>query len=107
LCGVAAANWRARAGGATAGWRHTMNRFLVSALLVLVACSGNESAASHAGTLTLTLTSGGSSDGALVMIVSGGPVTSVSAPGSYQVASNADGEGTHIMVVGNIAPGVV
>jgi len=84
-----------------------MKRWLVGALLLLLACTSNENGAAHPGTLTLTLASGGSSDGALVVIVSGGPVTSVAAPANYQVASNADGEGTHLMVVGNITTGVV
>lgn len=84
-----------------------MKRLLALALLLLAACTANDNGTSRAGTLTLTLTSGGSSDGALVVIVSGGPVTSVSAPAGYQIASNADGEGTHVLIVGSVTTGVV
>ena len=82
-----------------------MKRTVAAGLLLV--CATTDNGTPHAGTLSLTLTSGGTTDGAVVVIVSGGPVTSVAAPAAYQVASNADGEGTHIMVLGNIGSGVI
>lgn len=80
---------------------------LLAALLLVAACANDTANRAQSGTLTLTLTAGGVNDGALVLIVSGAPITSVDAPAGYQIASNADGQGTHIMVMGNIATGVI
>jgi hypothetical protein len=83
-------------------------RRLVLVVAALVAACGTDSgSAPRPGTLTLTLASGGTSDGAVVVLVSGGPVLSVDGPAEYQIASNTDASGTHIMIVGNISSGVV
>lgn len=84
-----------------------MKRIALAAIILLAGCATDAGNAVHSGTLTLSLVGGGTSDGALVIVVSGGAVTSVGAPASYQVASNADGEGTHIMVVGNLVAGPI
>jgi hypothetical protein len=84
-----------------------MNRALLILCCAIAACSAPEAAAPHAGTLTLSLSGGSPTDGALVIIVSGAPVTSVTPAAGYQVASNADGQGTHIMVLGPIATGPI
>jgi hypothetical protein len=84
-----------------------MRRALLFFCCAVAACTSTDAAAPHAGTLTLSLSGGGPTDGALVIIVSGAPITSVSPAPGYQVASNADGQGTHIMVVGAIANGPV
>lgn len=79
---------------------------LIAVLVLLGACRAGDSAVSpQPGTLTLTLTGGGSTDGAIVLTISGGAVTSVAGAAGYEVASNADVTGTHLMVVGNIANG--
>jgi hypothetical protein len=80
--------------------------FLIAACLI-AGCSTDQGPGSNAGTLTLALTAGGGGAGAIVLVVSGGPVTAVAAPAGYQVASNVDGEGTHIMVLGNVASGAL
>jgi hypothetical protein len=81
---------------------------LIALLLALGACSASGTAdAPQPGTLTLTLTTPATTDGAVVLVISGGPVTSVDPASSYQVASNADGEGTHLLITGNLASGVV
>lgn len=82
-------------------------RFLGAIAVVAMACSGNDGAIPHSGTLTLDLAAAGTNDGAIVLTVSGGPVTAVHAPDGFQVASNADATGTHIMVTGTIGQGVV
>ena len=46
-------------------------------------------------------------DGAIVLTVSGGPVTAVYALDGFQIASNADATGTHVMVTGTIGSGAV
>lgn len=84
-----------------------MKRLLLAAVLLVGACTADSGAGVHGGTLTLSLASGGTTDGALVLIVSGGPVTSVDAPAGYQIASNVDGQGTHIMVIGSVAAGPI
>ena len=84
-----------------------MKRLLLVTLLLVIGCRSDDSTAAHAGTLTLSLADGGVTDGAVVLIVSGGPVISVAAPSGYQIASNVDGAGTHIMVVGNVVAGPI
>ncbi len=80
-------------------------KYLGALLLLCVACSdqSGEHAAAKPGSLQLDLSGGGGNVGALVIVVSGGPVTSVSAASTYQIASNADSTGTHIMIIGNIS----
>ncbi len=84
-----------------------MTRRLVGVLLLCVACSSGDSSAPSAGNLTLQFAGGTGNEGAVVVIVSGGPVSSVDSPAGYQVATNVDGSGTHIMVMGNLAAGVI
>jgi hypothetical protein len=83
-------------------------RLLMLVIVALVAACGADAGGTPVpGALTLTLTSGGSSDGALVVLVSGGPVLSVDGAAGYQVASSTDPTGTHVMIVGNVSSGVV
>ena len=81
--------------------------FVVTALLIAAACSSDSGTVVHPGTLTLNLVTAGGNDGAMVIVVSGGPVTSVAGANDYQVASNADGRGTHIMVTGDLKAGTL
>jgi hypothetical protein len=79
------------------------------ALLVLVlcaACSANDTAP-QPGNLTLSLPSSGGNDGAVVLVISGGPVTLVTPLQGSQAATSADGEGTHVMIVGNLTAGAI
>jgi hypothetical protein len=84
-----------------------MKRRLLFALIGVLACSGDNANTPHAGSLTLTLASGGPSDGALLLLVSGGPITGVTSPAGYEIGSTTDARGTHIMVVGNVTAGAV
>jgi hypothetical protein len=84
-----------------------MRRLLLVVVALVAACGTDAGSAPQPGTLTLTLTSAGMSDGAVVLLVSGGPVISVDGPAVYQVASNTDAAGTHVMIVGNVTSGVV
>lgn len=84
-----------------------MRRRLVGLCLLLAACAGTDTGASRAGVLTLRLAGATGNEGAVVVIVSGGTVSSVDAPASFQVAANTDGAGTHVMVVGNLAAGAI
>ena len=72
-----------------------------------VGCGGTQGSAPEPGALTLTLTSGGSNDGAMVVLVSGAPVLSVDGAAGYQVAASTDARGTHVMIVGSIATGAL
>ena len=84
-----------------------MRRLACLALLLVAACSGDSTSPAHPGHLALTLTTAGTSDGAIVLVVSGGPVLDVTAPGAYQVASSAAPDGTHIMIVGDLSSGLL
>jgi hypothetical protein len=84
-----------------------MRRLMLAMVALVAACGTDTGSAPQPGTLTLRLTSGGMSDGAVVVLVSGGPVLSVDGPAEYQIASNTDAAGTHVMIVGNVASGVV
>jgi len=84
-----------------------MKRLMLVIVALVAACGTDTGSAPRPGNLTLTLVSGGTSDGAVVVLVSGGPVLSVDGPAQYQVASNTDASGTHIMIVGNISSGVL
>lgn len=76
-------------------------------LLALAACTSSDAGPAGGGPLVLRLVGGAGNDGAVVVVVSGGPVSSVDVPAGYQIATNADGAGTHIMVMGNVADGVI
>lgn len=84
-------------------------KYLIGLLLLCVACTdqSSEHAVPHPGLLELELSSGGANVGALVLVVSGGPVTSVTAASTYEIASNADSAGTHIMIIGTIGSGTL
>jgi hypothetical protein len=79
------------------------------ALVTCLACAdqSGDHVVAHAGTLQLTLATSGGNIGALVVVVSGGPVTSVAAASTYDIASNADSAGTHIMIIGTIGGGAL
>jgi hypothetical protein len=84
-----------------------MKRLVLAGLVLVAACSADAGNAAQAGTLTLSLTAAGPNDGAIVVVVSGGSVVSVDAPAGYQIASNSDGRGTHVMIVGSVTSGVL
>lgn len=84
-----------------------MKRYLLGLSLLLAACTSGDAGASRAGTLTLRLAGATGNDGAVLVIVSGGPVSSVDAPAGYQIATNVDGAGTHVMVMGNLMAGAI
>lgn len=75
--------------------------------LCLVACHAGDSGVVRRGTLTLRLAGAAGNEGALLVIVSGAPVTAVNGAAGYQVATNADGAGTHVMVVGPLVDGAL
>lgn len=77
-------------------------------LCLLTACGGGEVVAvSTPGSLTLTLHTPGLNDGALVLVVSGGPVNAVHGSGALDVVKQTDGSGTHLMFIGDLAEGVI
>lgn len=84
-----------------------MKRLVLAGFVLVAACSADAGNAAQAGTLTLSLTAAGPNDGAIVVVVSGGSVVSVDAPAGYQIASNSDGRGTHVMIVGSVTSGVL
>ena len=83
-----------------------MRRAFLGFVLCVAACSANDTAP-RPGNLTLSLPSSGDNDGAVVLVISGGPVTSVTPLQGSQAATNADGEGTHVMIVGNLTAGAI
>ena len=83
-----------------------MKRALVMALL-LAGCRGDSGLGPTPGILVISLTRPGTTDGAVVLTLSGGPVTAVHAPAGYQITSNSDGAGTHVLLVGDLRTGTV
>lgn len=79
----------------------------LACLLVLLTACHSTVPGTVPGTLTIHLESAGTNDGAMVLVVSGGPVQSVEAVGSYEVTSNTDEAGVHVMVVGNLVAGAL
>ena len=76
-------------------------------LLIVAACGGDAASLPVPGTLTLRLHTPNANDGALVVVVSGGPVLAVRPAGSLELARNSDGAGTHLLLVGDLTEGVV
>jgi hypothetical protein len=83
-----------------------VNRLAACLLVLLAACHATVPS-TVPGTLTVHLVSAGTNDGAMVLVVSGGEVQSVETVGSYEVTSNTDEAGMHVMVVGNLAVGAL
>jgi hypothetical protein len=84
-----------------------MKRVLLGLAMLLAACRAGDAGTTGAGTLTVRLTGGTGNEGAVLVIVSGGSVASVDVPVGSQVATNTDGAGTHIMVMGSLAVGAI
>ncbi len=87
-----------------------MKRGLLFAMLLTLAACASHDASSNApvpGSLVLTLAGSGATDGAVVIDIGGGTITSVDVPAGYQVASNTDAAGTHVMITGDISDGVI
>ena len=75
-------------------------------LVFLVACHSTVPVAVP-GTLTVHLAATGTNAGAMVLVVSGGAVESVTTVGNYEVTSSTDGAGVHLMVIGDLADGAL
>lgn len=71
----------------------------------MAACANDNTP--RAGALAVSLVRGGANDGALLVTVSGGPVTGVTVGAGYQQVVNADAAGTHIMVIGDLTTGAI
>lgn len=86
------------------------SRLLLAAALAmgsLTGCKGDQPIGPVAGDLTLTLASPGSSDGAVLIRITG-PIESVSAVGGYRVeGSEVPGGMWRIVVAGNVTSGPV
>jgi hypothetical protein len=83
--------------------RRRLGWFAIGVLL----CAACDNGGAHSGTLAVNLVTAGANDGAIVLTISGGPVTAVHPPGGFQVASHANATGTHLMVTGAITAGTV
>ncbi|MES2306233.1 MAG: hypothetical protein V4558_12035 [Gemmatimonadota bacterium] len=75
--------------------------------LFAAACGGEAIAPARPGTLTLQLTTPNANDGALVVVISGGTVSTVHPAGNLEVVRQADGSGTHLLLVGDVTAGIV
>jgi hypothetical protein len=70
------------------------------------ACGGEDPLRPVAGDLTVSYVSAGVTDGAVLVLVTGGPVASVSAEGSYLAASGPAGaNATRVVVTGPLLGG--
>lgn len=80
---------------------------LMTSLVVAMACGDSKPVEPVAGDLTVTLASPGTSDGAILLRVTG-PIESVSPVGSYRVdAAETPGGMWRIVVVGSVTSGPV
>jgi len=74
--------------------------------IVGAACKKETPAGPEAGDLTVSYTGPSQTDGALLLLVQGGPHTSVRAAGGQQVASASAGINiTRVVVTGDLVPG--
>ena len=76
-------------------------------LPLLASCAGDATAPPTPGTLTIRLVTANQNNGAVVVVVSGGPVNSVHGAEGFEVARQTDGAGTHLLVVGNLIDGTL
>lgn len=79
----------------------------VAFALLFAACGGDSATTPTPGTLSLRLSTPNGNDGAMVVVVSGGAITAVNAAAGLEVVPQVDGAGTHLLVVGDIAAGVI
>ncbi|MEP6591539.1 MAG: hypothetical protein ABJC19_10185 [Gemmatimonadota bacterium] len=80
-------------------------RWLV--VMLLAGCGGEAVVPPTPGTLVLRLASPGVNDGALLVVLSGGPVGAVHPADGLEAVQQTDGAGTHLLLVGNVAEGVL
>jgi hypothetical protein len=76
-------------------------------LPLLAGCHGDAVSPPTPGTLTVLLSTPNHNDGAVVLVISGGPVSAVHAVGSLEVARQVDASGTHVVVVGDVIEGAL
>lgn len=82
-----------------------IGRFALVLAVLLVACGKKEPVGPTAGQLTISYTGPGTSDGAMLLVLTGG-VDAVTASGGYQVASAPAGVNTtRVVVTGALVPG--
>lgn len=80
-----------------------MTRRLLLAALLLAGCRDD---GPRAGTMSVMLATPRSTDGALLILIAGGPVTAARS-GAHQVALDTDARGSHLLVVGDLDSGEV
>jgi hypothetical protein len=82
-------------------------RALATIIALGSACGGEkEPTGPVAGDLTVAYGTQSANDGAVLMLITGGPVTSVTGAGPYQLASASVGvNATRVVVTGNLAAG--
>lgn len=82
-------------------------RLLLLLTLLSGGCGGDGVAPPTPGTLSLRLTTPNVNDGALVIVLSGGPVSAVHAAAGLEVVRQSDAAGNHILLIGDVTEGVV
>lgn len=82
-------------------------RVALAGVIIVTGCGGEGVAPATPGTLSLRLATPNANDGALVVVISGGPVSAVHATGGLEVAREVDGAGTHLLIVGDLVEGVL
>lgn len=84
-----------------------MRRRSLLALMALVGCGGTDPVPVTPGELAVQLTAPGSAPGAMVLTVTGGPISGVMPASGVQGALSTDAVGTHLLLVGSLDGGVV
>ncbi len=83
-----------------------MIRYLAAVMLLSTGCRETPAAVAEPGMLAVEVVSTAVADGALLFTISGGPVDGVTADG-VAVTTRTDETGTHLLVTGPIATGVI
>lgn len=84
-----------------------MKRLTLFALLALAGCGGTDPIPVTPGELAVQLTAPGTPPGAMVLTVSGGPVSGITPTNGIEGALSTDADGTHLLLVGSLNGGVV
>ncbi|MDX2260413.1 MAG: hypothetical protein SFU84_01770 [Gemmatimonadales bacterium] len=84
-----------------------MTRLGLLCLLALVGCGGTDPVPVTPGELAIQLTAPNTPPGAMVLTVSGGPISGLTPANGIEGALSTDADGTHLLLVGSLDGGVV
>ena len=84
-----------------------MTRLGLLCVLALAGCGGTDPVPVTPGELAIQLTAPNTPPGAMVLTVSGGPISGLTPANGIEGALSTDADGTHLLLVGSLDGGVV